>query len=386
MQRIRSVSTHRLRKTKAALLAVSLTLAGVLLITLSSWIAGLDLGAWDWLHALPIAELGGILFGAGVLSTLFEYSFRKDQEAATMEQFRHIIAEQAPAMRDAVVEGFAIRPDDLKQVATPELLDTIATNAMALRLGDEQFARELYADVRDQGVRASERWHDVDIRIRLSSIEESSTAGAARFDVTVQWEYTVVPSHPVQRFACVSDKDEFHELVMDTPATSTWYMTPRPGFRANERSAFELLEYSVDGEKLPIHRRARKTGQTYRVNIGEDFVREGKPVRINYVYRTITPQSGHLLYFSIDQPTKNVKVSLDYSTVDVATVVPLDLIASGQRSRISRLPAEVNGKSVTIDFDGWLLPRAGFAFVWTLGRELHEPSAVDVGTTADKAA
>lgn len=135
----------RLRKTKAALLAVSLTLAGIVLIAFNGWLAQLPLGSWGWLHALPLAELGGTLFGAGLLGTLFEYSFRKDQEEATVEQFRQIIKEQAPAMRDAVVEGFAIHPDDLRRVATPQLLDDLATNAMALRLGDERFARELYA-------------------------------------------------------------------------------------------------------------------------------------------------------------------------------------------------------------------------------------------------
>lgn len=101
----------RLRKTKAALLAVALTLSGILLIMLNGWLSGLDLGPWSWLHALPLGELGGTLFGAGLLGTLFEYSFRKDQEEATVEQFRSIITEQAPAMRDAVIEGFAIHPE-----------------------------------------------------------------------------------------------------------------------------------------------------------------------------------------------------------------------------------------------------------------------------------
>ena len=72
---------HRLRRVKAALLAVSLTLTGVLLIMLNGWLSGLNLGDWSWLHALPLGELGGTLFGAGLLGTLFEYSFRKDQEA-----------------------------------------------------------------------------------------------------------------------------------------------------------------------------------------------------------------------------------------------------------------------------------------------------------------
>ena len=188
----------RLRKTKAALLATVLTLAGILLIMLNGWLTGLNLGDWSWLHALPLGELGGTLFGAGLLGTLFEYSFRKDQEAATTRQFRQIIHDKAPAMRDAVIEGFAIRPEDLKRVANPELLDAIAANVMALRLGDEQFAREIYADIRDQAIRAVERWHDVEVRIRLSSALERSTVGTPLFDLTVEWEYTTVPAGPVR--------------------------------------------------------------------------------------------------------------------------------------------------------------------------------------------
>ena len=177
---------HRLRKVKAALLAVSLILAGILLMMLNGWIEHLKLGDWEWLHFVPLGEHGGTLFGAGLLSTLFEYSFRKEQEEATVEQFRQIIHEQAPAMRDAVVEGFAIHPEDLKRVSNPDLLDDIAANVMSLRLGDEQFAREIYADIRDQAVRAAERWYDVEVRVRLSSILERSTFGTPLFDVTVE--------------------------------------------------------------------------------------------------------------------------------------------------------------------------------------------------------
>lgn len=99
---------HRLRRLKAALLAVSLTLAGILLMMLNAWLAPLRLGDWQWLHAPPLGELGGTLFGAGLLSTFFEYAFRRDQEAHTLARFRQIIREEAPAMRDAVVEGLSL--------------------------------------------------------------------------------------------------------------------------------------------------------------------------------------------------------------------------------------------------------------------------------------
>lgn len=102
--------SFRLRKTKAALLAVALTLSGIVLIMLNGWMSSLILGSWSWLKALPLGELGGTLFGAGLLGTLFEYSFRRDQEEATVERFRNIVKEQAPTMRDAVIDGFAIHP------------------------------------------------------------------------------------------------------------------------------------------------------------------------------------------------------------------------------------------------------------------------------------
>lgn len=40
---------------------------------------------------------------------------------------------------------------------------------MALRLGDAQFAREIYEDIREQAIRAVERWYDVEVRVRVSS-------------------------------------------------------------------------------------------------------------------------------------------------------------------------------------------------------------------------
>lgn len=48
---------HRLRRVKAALLAVSLTLAGILLMMLSGWLDHLNLGSWSWLHSFLLTEL-----------------------------------------------------------------------------------------------------------------------------------------------------------------------------------------------------------------------------------------------------------------------------------------------------------------------------------------
>lgn len=359
----------RLRKTKAALLAAALTLSGILLIMLNGWLSGLELGEWSWLHALPLGELGGTLFGAGFLGTLFEYSFRKDQEEATVEQFRDTIREQAPAMRDAVIEGFAIHPEDLKRVANPDPLDDIASNVMSLRLGDEQFAREIYRDIRDQAIHAAERWYDVEVRVRLSNAPQRAGSRTSLFDVVVEWEYTTIPSGPVRRFACVSDRDEYNDLVLDAPATAAWFMTPRPGMDASSRDCYELLEVTVDGVPQSIRRSARKTGQTYSVHLGPEAL-SGGAVRIRQVFRTVTPTWGHRLFFEQPQPGRDVSLTLDYTNTDIAHMRVSDTVGALVPPRISQSPASVPGRVVAIEAPGWLMSKAGFAFTWTLESEL----------------
>ena len=151
---------HRLRRLKAALLAVSFTLAGILLMMLNAWLAPLRLGDWQWLHALPLGELGGTLFGAGLLSTFFEYAFRRDQERAVTERFRQTIREEAPALRDAVIEAFRFDRQDVARIATPELLDDLARTSLGLRFGDPAFGREVYADIRHQAMAAEDLTRD----------------------------------------------------------------------------------------------------------------------------------------------------------------------------------------------------------------------------------
>ncbi|WP_255304243.1 hypothetical protein [Tsukamurella tyrosinosolvens] len=361
--------TNELRKTKAALLAVALTLAGILLIMANAWIAKLELGSWEWLHALPLGELGGTLFGAGFLGTIFEYGMRKEQQQAVAEQFDAAIRRHVPTIRDAVVEGFAINPDDLRRVATPELLDDLAANAMSLRLGDEQFAREIYADIRDQAIKAAERWHDVEVRIRLSSALERSTGGAPLFDVVVEVEYTTIPSGSVRRFACVSDRAEYEELLLDVPATSPWFLIPPPGMTAADKEAYELLELSIDGVPQRIRRTTRKSGQFYEVTL-DDAGRSGKPVRVRHLFRTITRMSGHRLYFALPQPARGMAATIDYTDTPIAEMRVIDIVSTARPAIVTDLPEALPGRVVSIEAQGWLMPKTGFAFTWTLDSEL----------------
>ena len=352
---------RRLLKTKAALLAVSFTLIGILLIMFNAWLATLSLGDWSWLHHLPLDEVGGPLLGAGLVSTILDYSYRRDQEDVAIQRTQQAIIDLSPAKLWSVLcEGLARHPGELARLTTPERLDDAAAAIMTQRLGDEQFAREIYADIRDQAIRAAERWHDVEARVRLSTAVERSTAGTPLLDVTVEWEYTTVPSGSERRFACVSDRAAYNALRGDIPATSTWFMAPRPGMDARSRESYELLELTVDGRPQPIRRTVQATGQTYRVRL-DDVAQSGKPVRIRQLLRVVTPSWGHRLFVELPQPARGLSLRVDYTDTAIAEMMITDTVAATQVARVHRSPKAVSSRVVSLDMPGWLLAKAGFA-------------------------
>lgn len=269
---------QRIYRLKVTIVAIGSFVVGLILLVLAGYAE--DRPELEWISFWQFSNIGGKLLAAGLFGIIWDYFDGRDKEARDTERLKRVLAESSTELKDAVIEGFAVGSEDLRRVATPELLDSIATNALALRLGDREFAAEIYQDLRDQAIRAPQRILDAQVNVRLSNARDRVGADPAQFDlperfeVTVQWEYTVKPSAAIQKFASTSDLDEFHELIEDVPATSTWFMTPCSGFQANSREAFELLQFSVDGEERSIRRTERKAGQTYSVNVGADIVRD----------------------------------------------------------------------------------------------------------------
>lgn len=361
----------RILRLKVLVLALALVLGGLALSLLSDSLASHR--ASHLIVALTQA-LSDVLVVTGGIGLAVDFFTARDREAADTARTRAVLKELTPEFTDAVVRGFAMHPEDLRRVATPELLDSLARNALGLRLGDDQLAAELYADLRDQAIRAAERWYDVQVDVRLATPPAAQTDSRNLMDVLIQWEYTTKPSHAVRRFACVSDREEFNDLTSDLPATNAWFMTARPGLDAASRDCFELLSFSVEREERPIRRSVRRTSQTYSASIGQDVVDAGRPVRIRHLYRVRVASWTHQLFLEIAQPIRDLSLRLDYSATDLADLRVSDLVTSMQRPRISTWPEVTQSKVVDVEIPGWLLPRAGFTLAWTLTSEL--PSAV----------
>lgn len=370
----------RIYRLKMLIAGASLAGLGLILTLLANWFA--LSGHSPELVIAVLESVADVLLVTGAIGIAVDFFTGRDKDAADTERTRSVLRELTPDFVDAVVRGFSVEKDDLARVASPALLDEIASNVLSLRLGDDQFAREIYADLREQAIRAPERWYDVDVSIRLSSIDERSALGAPLFDQLIEWEYTTVPSHAVRRFTSVSDRDEFYDLVTDLPATSAWFMPASTGADASSRASYELISFTVEGEDLPIKRSARKTGQTYTVRLDEGLIAKGAPVRIRSVYRAVGTRNAHRLFVEVPVPARDLSLTVDYTDTEISRMSVTDAVTSLAKPQVSRIPEHLHGREIKVDLPGWLMPRSGFTFVWTLRSE--EPTSAAPG--ASKAA
>jgi hypothetical protein len=355
-------SLHSLYKTKLTLLATVLLFVGLGLLIFGHWVV--HASGWQWLANWPVLDIGSGMFTTGLLGVGLQYLDGEDSEARATARLERVLAASTPAMRDAVIAGFAFEPADLARVATPELLDQIITNGLALRLKDADFAGDLYDDLRDQAVGVPERLTDLRIVIRLSEQAPKARRRQPMYLATVRWESTLIPLFAMRRFSAVGNLREFREIAHDTTANSGWYIGPRTGLDASARDTFELLDFTVDGVSRPIRRSTRQGSQTYTATLDDDTMKRGKPVTLAYTYCTLIAAAEHLIQLRIDQPTKGLSVQLDYSDTDITHVNVLDFMASSERTVVTRSPPGVPERSVAIGFDGWAMPRSGVAFVW----------------------
>ena len=238
--------------------------------------------------------------------------------------------------------------------------------AWGLRFGDPAFGREVYADIRHQAMAAEERWYDARVDATLGIPRGRSIAPTPFFDLRVRWEYTVTPRHRFRKFAVVSDRQRYDQLVAERGETSVWYRRPVPGLAVSDPEVFALEQFTVNGTPVPFTRQADEVSQVYTVDLGEQVIEQEQAVVISFSFRTRTPRSGHVVHLDIDRPTRGLDVELRYDSEQVGQMRILDFASIGEGGRLTQVP---DAPTLRYRYDGWLFPRAGLVFAWTLHNE-----------------
>jgi hypothetical protein len=359
---------HRLYRTKLALLATILIAVGVFLLGVSSWLT--HAGTTPLLASLPLTEIGSAIFTTGLLAVGFEYLDRADAEERASQRLRQVLAEQAPAIRDAVVDGFAFSPAALTRVSSSETLDKIVRNCLAIRLRDASFASELYADIDQQLITMTERHYDMRVSVSLAPWTDGPDRGhGSMFVATVRREYRVRLDRPTFRFSCVSSIEEYRELLRDPTTAEVWYFEPIAGLDGSSPAVFELLQFAVNGKSRAV-RRTKRAGM--QVFTGDAGAAADQPVHVAYTYKVLVQRNGHLLFLDFRRPCRGVEVELRYGACGIRYVNAVDFIASSQQPRILRSSVASDQAAISIGFDGWVMPKSGVSFVWVLDKELIE--------------
>lgn len=361
---------HRLYRTKLALLATICMAVGAALLFFR--LVAAEWWGWHGLDVVPIGEIGSALFTTGLVAVAFEYLDREDSEQRAMQRLRKALPEQATILRSAVIEGFAASPESLAAVASPATLDRVAENCLSIQLGDEVLAHDVYADLRQQVIRARERWHDVRVSVALAPWTDGPAAGdGSMFVATIHWEYRTRLVDPIMRFYCVSDLDEYRALVADPLSTQAWYFEPIGHLDAASEAAFELVEISVNGREQRVRRSKRTASQSYVATIRPEHgvSLHDEQVHVSYTYRVLVQRHSHMLQLDISKPSRGLKVEFWYGGCDVQYVNVLDFISSAEQPRIARSVDASPSPMVGVAFDGWVFPKSGVAFVWVLAKE-----------------
>jgi hypothetical protein len=264
-----------------------------------------------------------------------------------------------------------------------ETRDRIVENCLQIQLGDRALAHDLYADLREQLIRSPERRYDMEISVALAPWTGGPVDGkGATFVATIRTEYLVVPVNRVMRFTWVSDLDEYRDSLHDPSCTVVHYVQPVGTLDAGSAEAFELVELTVDGVRRPVRRAVRTGAQVYTASLGDRAMTGDRRVAISYTHRLLVQQHGHLLHLDISRPAKGLKVHFAYGGCGIRRVNVLDYIAGSSQTRLSQLPASGPTPSVALGIDGWVLPKAGVAFVSVLEREMAPVPGHEMHLTA----
>jgi len=145
-----------------------------------------------------------------------------------------------------------------------------------------------------------------------------------------------------------------------------WFRRPTPGLDVSDPEVFTLEQFTIDGVDVAFERQADDVSQVYAVDLGEEVVRAGKPVVIAFRFRTTVSREGRSFHLGVDRPTKDLDIELIYDTQSVGQVSLMDFASRGEGGRVSEEP---ESGAIRYRYDGWLFPRAGLVFVWTLPDE-----------------
>ena len=363
----------RLYRTKLIWVTIIGSAIGLGILVLGIRSARWHSHGWDWLHNVPLDAVGSTILSTCIVIIIFEYLGHQELEDRAITRLRQVLPEQERIIRKAILDGFAFNPQSIGLIASSETIDDAVRNCLAIRLDDADLATKVYDDVRQQVVKAPERWHDLGIVVTLGPAgvgREAASGRGSLFVASLRWRYRTILSKEALTFACVDNPDQYRSFLGSAHGHQVWYFERIGELSAVHPDVFKVSNATINGVPLLIQsfeedgaRRVTASGAPLSEN-------KGNEVLVEYTYEVLVQRNSHLIVIDVAQPSRSVNVTFMYGECGVKYVNVLDFFAGPSPARIGRSTPGAPIQSIEVSFDGWVFPKSGVAFVWVLEQEM----------------
>ena len=273
----------------------------------------------------------------------------------------------------------AFTPDRVLDVLASSVVDRVVENSLAKQFGSREFAADVYADLKAQLLRSTERWRNLRISASLSPWNEPSGPTASMLAEAFRYDYHASNLGEILRFASVSDHDEYRRLQADPTCTEVWYVGSSSRLDGASPDAFELISVSVNDQQQKVSRSTKAGAQFFSIYHDSQFRGADKEAVVSFTYCGLVLRHGHLIYIDLAKPVKGLTISLTYGGTGIGHISVVDYIAAAKQPPITQLAVTDPSPSVGLTFDRWVLPKGRVAFVWVLAAEMDATSSASPG-------
>jgi hypothetical protein len=136
-------------------------------------------------------------------------------------------------------------------------------------------------------------------------------------------------------------------------------------------SGFAVSNVIVGGLPLSLDTKSSDLGLTYfEANHADLGSLIGNEVTVQYRVDVRVKKTGHLLTLNFVYPTKGISMEIDVTNTDIAEIAARDFFSSSKKPVIRYLPSSSNTRKITVEIEGWVFPKGGVDFIWTLKSEI----------------
>jgi hypothetical protein len=367
---------NAIQKLKLWFAFLALFLITIFFYYLDNLLKGSISNEWIWLRTIPWQSLAGTTFGILVIAIIYEWYIRKENEQKLNETLQQLFDAQEEIISKHFSRIILTHPDLLKNLFAPDVVDDFIRAALEVRFAESELGKETYNTLIHPLLISKERRNNYRCKINLRTIRDNNIVNDIKqkyYDGYIDVKYESVLNKDIFLFTCIPSMEEYKKLLTDPIWEYRWVVEPTKDFPVANESVFDIEFVKVAENILSLRKEIIDGKIVITAENSELRSLMGKPVTIEYRYKTKVLKRGHVLMINLPCPTKNVVVEFDYSDTDISYVNIINLLTSNTGSAIRYNPhhhTPLSPQKIEVEVSEWVFPQGGIVFGWVLHVEM----------------